>query len=192
MFLATNCSANVSSLITREGPSLRERIAGVLRADAKQYMSPEAFLKRNWYFFFHLGSAVKDINDEYLSSLNVIDVIEDDIVAMSVDRLAEIPADQWVADRLKDELTATVNTISETEHEVPTPEAVNFLKDHRTINRMVHRWLRKALVGGSAGPSIPDTMALLQRDISLRRMQAAVAHARWLRSKLDIRQDTPG
>ena len=192
LFLATNCFANMSSLITREGPVLRKSMAGVLRADAKQYKSPEAFLKRNWYFFFHLASPLKDINDEHVSSLNVTDVIKDEIVALSVDRLAEIPADQWVADRLKEELTAIVNTIIGTEYEVPTPEAIDGLKDQRTVNGMLHRWLRKALVGGSAGPSIPDTMALLQQDISLRRMQAAVAHAKWLRSKLDTRHDLSG
>ena len=181
LILIAICTADLRRPITTDNHIMRKLVAEVLRADAKQYTSPEAFLKRNWYFFFQLKQVFDNGGDAKTSSFTA----EDDILASSVEILADIPAGQWIATRLKEELTAVVNKICTTEYETLSQEELHRFSDQRTVNGMLHRWLRKAVVGGLAGPSMPDTMALLGRENSLQRIHAAAAYTRELRSRLE-------
>ena len=190
--LSANCFTDVIRPITTEGHMSRKMVAKVLRADAKQYTSPEAFLKRNWHFFFQLSIPLDDADNELFQPLAVVDIIRDDIMASSVDRLDEIPTDQWKAARLKEELIDIVDKICETEYETLTQGELDCLKNQKIVNGMLHHWLRQATVGGLAGPGMPDTMALLERETSLRRIHAAKVYAKQRKNRLDSHHSQSG
>ena len=49
------------------------------------------------------------------------------------------------------------------------------MRQRKKVNKALHQYLRWAIAGGRSGPSIPETMVLLGRDVTLRRLKEATS-----------------
>lgn len=150
----------------------------MLRADAKQYTSPGDFARRNRYFFRPLKES--DIRSILIEKYSDGD---DELVAISsaARRLDEVPATEWTTSNLKAKVDKIVSDYFEFAAATRIPE-VKGIKDLNMATKAFLGWLRTAIMGGLSGPSMVDTMTLLQRDVSLRRLQDAEVLLKQIRS----------
>ena len=152
-----------------KGHSSRDYIAAILRVDAKQYTSPEDFARRNRYFF----SPVKEsdiltvVLDKYRDSDHELETI-----SSAARRLNEVPSCEWTATNLKAKVDGIVGDLSKVKSRTTSPDAKRF-EDFNMLKKEFLGWLRTAIMGGLPGPGMADTMALLQRDVTLQRLQEA-------------------
>ncbi|MCJ1259084.1 Glutamate--tRNA ligase mitochondrial [Lignoscripta atroalba] len=148
----------------------REYVAAVLRLDAKQYTSPEAFVSRNRFFFLPLW----ETGSRFAQSEQTRDhnKQEDGAIASAARKFADIPPSRWTTTSLREKTIAIVDEICKMRYtwNCADSEEPKGPRDSREANKVFNHWLRQAIMGGLPGPSMPDTMALLGRDVTLSRL----------------------
>ena len=142
---------------------LKARAAAVLRVDAVNYTTPKKFFERNSYFF------CDEPRNEWRPCSN--DHKLKDAVGLLSSNFKAVTSEQWnekylkhVFDRVADEIFVRWNQEEGSQSERGTS----------ALSSMQH-FLRWALSGGRPGPRLISTMAILGREVSLRRIEDAAS-----------------
>ena len=129
------------------GRYLRDYVAKIIRADAKNYSTAEDFVMRSNFFFTQLSHPT-----------SVTDAPGIPLLAKS---LAEISEAYWQPDRLKTKIKEIATGAQGVEN--PAKE--------------LYHYLRKVLADGKDGAGVADIMAMLGRKESLRRLGGDVSRS---------------
>jgi glutamyl-tRNA synthetase len=154
-----------------KGRTLSEYIAPLIRADAKSYTDAKEFAKRNTTFFTtNLDRApYTPASPSSPSSPEVpIQALHTAAAALTL-----VPSTHWDIETHRfninsyDGSDSVVLPTSESE----TPTAA--ITTDKVFKKELYHYLRWALSASAPGPGIPETMAILGREETLRRMQDA-------------------
>ncbi|KAJ6184089.1 hypothetical protein N7519_005390 [Penicillium mononematosum] len=152
-----------------KGRTLPEYIAPLIRADANNYTNAEEFAQRNSTFFTpKLDRApYKPVSQ---SSEVPIQALHTAAAALTL-----VPSASWNIDTHRDNINSydgsdsVVSSASESE----TPAGSNTAA--KIFKKELYHYLRWALSASAPGPGISETMVVLGRDETLRRVQDAKA-----------------
>jgi glutamyl-tRNA synthetase len=121
---------------------LRDYVAQIIRADAKNYSSPKAFAEQSDYFFTFFEPSFAG-NDE--SSQSIIAQL-----------LKALPQDSpWTPEELKPLLKQAID---------------EWCVKNDKLAKEAYKLLRGLLSNGKPGPGVYDIMAILGREETLRRL----------------------
>ncbi|KAL1994830.1 hypothetical protein VTN49DRAFT_1017 [Thermomyces lanuginosus] len=143
------------------GRSLSSLVADLLRADAKSYTTPDEFLTRNKTFFTTdierppytpTATTVSTSTDEPLAALHTLSAA-----------LTLVPESHWTVDAHRANITDYLNATTENKSK----------EEKKALTKEIYHYLRWALSGGASGPGIPETMAILGREETIRRLTEA-------------------
>ena len=139
------------------GKDRKEFVAAILRADAKQFTTPESFFERSKCFF---ESPLKQgTRYEPAAGHLVVEVI--------TKRLFAIPEERWNENCLREACDASVQTIVESD-ETSTSWGD---EPEKAIRGSLNHYLRGAIMASRPGPPMATTMEILGRDETLRRLE---------------------
>lgn len=144
------------------GRSLAQYIAPLLRADAKSYTNASEFLSRNFPFF--IWKLMRD-SFEYKDPTSVVDVPLKTLHTAAA-ALTLTPASHWTIENHKANIAMTLAPGSVSDAAAPSEKEKAFRKE-------LYHYLRWALSAGQPGPGIPETLEILGRDESVRRIKEA-------------------
>ncbi|KAN0069299.1 hypothetical protein V8E54_012314 [Elaphomyces granulatus] len=157
------------------GRTLFQYISLLLRADAKSYTNIEEFLSRNNTFFtaslnrppYVATSSKKLSSSAETSSSSVAEIhVPLSILHTAAIALCLVPESHWTAE------THRLN-IASYNGAVDKSGAKEDLAADRVFERELYHFLRWALSAGAPGPGIPETMEILGRAESIRRLEEA-------------------
>ena len=157
----------------------------ILWADAKKYTSPDEFVERNIYFFSTPTSEalVQSIPAFKLHNVPAL-AFQPPTSAFCLlfATFSEIPHENWTTPELK----SWISSITEQASSRSFPELAHQNKqwnqeEHRTAtiqwskawNKLIHQYLRWALMAAMPGPDGAESMRILGRDESLKRLNLA-------------------
>lgn len=144
------------------GRSLRDYVTLIIKADAKNYTTPPAFIERNSYFFTTPTEPV-DISPSpggYDFHPKQLDLF--------AGRIAEVPAASWSSDALKAKIAEIINDVAEATYDGRADaERREMLK---AMNKAWYHFLRGRVARGTSGPSVADIMAILGPEETERRL----------------------
>ena len=129
----------------------------LLQATASQYSTPQSFFERNLYFFRTPARPVWADRDSHET--------REQSVADALQRFSQIPQEHWNETELKKCFHAIVESVS--------TQSSQFSDSETRARHDVSRVLRTILLAGNSGPALVDTMLLLGRDLTLKRVKAA-------------------
>lgn len=146
---------------------MQRYIAALLRIDSKQYTSAKDFVERNWYFF----NPLEPIRKPQIAE-NILEE-EKGLVTSALRHFNALSENQWSNDSIKQALQSITMEVYHQNHGSQDAENGVLSKDLKDINRALYHWLRQAILGGYPGPGMPDSMVLLGRNHTLRRLYGA-------------------
>ena len=132
----------------------------LLQATAGRFWTPQDFFERNLYFFrtparpAWVNKTTSDSQDN-----------REHYIANALQQLGQIPKEIWNETELKKCIDMTVWSVSE---QLSQP-----LDTESRTRYDVSRVLRTILLAGDSGPALVETMLLLGRDVTLKRVKAA-------------------
>ncbi|CAI7634035.1 unnamed protein product [Penicillium bialowiezense] len=155
-----------------KGRTLSEYIAPLIRADAKSYTGASEFAQRNSIFF-----TPKLDRAPYApatpASPSAPEVPMQALHTASA-ALTLVPPSHWSIETHRFNINSYDGSgavvLPETESDSPAPPATD-----KMFKKELYHYLRWALSASAPGPGIPETMAILGRDETLRRLQDAKA-----------------
>jgi glutamyl-tRNA synthetase len=169
--------------ITR--PEDRENIIQrLVFADAQNYTNPAEFSQRNIYFFTHpsldiLKASIPSLKLHHVP-LQYSDALSPLIVAGICQTLLEIPDCSWGEDSIRSCLAAMISsglklTMENRKEEIETLGGTEsfMLGLEKSWVKLIHQYLRWALVASKPGPNSVLTMELLGEKETHRRLLAA-------------------
>ncbi|SLM38327.1 glutamyl-trna synthetase [Lasallia pustulata] len=151
----------------------RSYIAALLRVDSRHYSTPREFFQRNSYFFY-------PVNREALDQAGMV---------FPASFLSRISTTDWTVSNIKtaiDDVIATGVASSEGPsamatqgegNEMPVGRDLSFTPRRKEVSKAVNQYLRWAVAGGSSGPGIAESMVLLGRDVTLKRLEEAASQS---------------
>lgn len=143
------------------GREPKKLVALMLRAQKDSYISPKSFANKCSIFFAPLPS-MSELKKPAKFSLQSLST-----AAMA---LCFVPAQDW---------TAVTHRRSLAELQMQFSLGGNSSKDQRKAwSKDLYPFLREVLLGSGSGPSIPDTMEILGKDICTERIQSAALRIR--------------
>ncbi|KAE8145370.1 Glutamyl-tRNA synthetase [Aspergillus avenaceus] len=154
--------------------NLAEYIPPLLKADAKSFTTAPEFLTRNSTFFTTTLSrpayAPKDPKSNVpITSLHT-----------ATAALTLVPESHWTIPTHKQNITSydgasalLPEPLSPTDGKEVQEEGEARITADKTFKKELYHYLRWALSGSAPGPGIPETMVILGRDESLRRLKEA-------------------
>ena len=142
---------------------LEARVAAVLRVDAVNYTTPKQFLERNSYFF------CDEPRKDWIPSPN--DHQLKDAIGLLNSTFRAVNPEQWDEKHLKHVFDRVANDMSVQQDQAESPRSGK----EKLILSSVQHFLRWALSGGRPGPRLISTMAILGREVSLRRIEDAAS-----------------
>lgn len=162
-----------------QGRTLPEYIAPLLRADAKSYTDAKSFVQRNSTFFTtHLSRPSYHPAFSPASSSSAPTTVPMQLLHTAAAALTLVPSTHWTIETHRANINyydggAAIETSSppsSTEEEPLSPAAGNKL-----FKKELYHYLRWALSGSAPGPGIPETITILGREETVRRLQDAKA-----------------
>ena len=142
---------------------LEARVAAVLHADAVNYTTPKQFLERNSYFF------CEEPRKDWMPGPN--DHQLKDAIGLLSSTFRAVTSEQWDEKNLKQVFDLIANHMS-----VQWDQEEGARSDEgKPALGSVQHFLRWALSGGRPGPRLISTMAILGREVSLRRVEDAAS-----------------
>ncbi|KAF7716183.1 Glutamate--tRNA ligase, mitochondrial [Penicillium ucsense] len=151
------------------GRTLTEYIAPLLRVDAKTYTTAEDFAKRNSTFFEtqierppYTPTTTSDTNNPTISMQSL---------HTAAAALTLVPPAHWNIETHRANI-AMYNGSSAT---TSTTEDADITLSDKTFKKELYHYLRWALSASAPGPGIPETMTILGRNETIRRIQDAKA-----------------
>ncbi|CAL5873305.1 uncharacterized protein PFLUO_LOCUS7576 [Penicillium psychrofluorescens] len=163
------------------GPILQERtlpeyIAPLLRADAKTYSDAPTFIERNSTFFTTqlsrppytpASTSSTDAND-------TTPAVPMQALHTAAAALTLVPPTHWTVETHRSNITSydgsAIASSSEGQEEADSASSAAM---NKLFKKELYHYLRWALSASAPGPGIPETMAILGRDESVRRLQDA-------------------
>lgn len=166
-----------------EGSTRFDFIRSLLWADAHNYSSPDDFISRHVYFFSQPPSLILSSNPYgpvlYQLPPEVNNIVPTSTLLAKFQAIHDLPEQDWNKTELKARITSIVNqgTAETLEELKKVNNALDDTKLEFTANKswgsLVHGYIRWAIMAGKPGPSGAETMAILGRTESLRRMKVA-------------------
>ncbi|KAB8069319.1 glutamyl-tRNA synthetase [Aspergillus leporis] len=175
------CPAQELTPLLQSG-SLAEYIAPLLRADAKSYTNASEFVQRNSTFFTTTlnrptYTPVTSTNKTQSQPQSAIPMAALHIAAAA---LSLVPQSHWTINTHKfniasyDGASAIIPEEPDADVYGSSEEAVKTrVTADKTFKKELYHYLRWALSASAPGPGIPETMVILGRAESLRRLQEA-------------------
>ena len=164
---------------------MREHVASLLKTEARQYTTPEAFFERFRYFFVLSTDDLQKSRPQKHSDVDGGEVV----IAAMIQGLEELPTDQWNAS----ELNSKIGTVVERIKEQGTPQTyqctTDQLQNPKTMIVAIMHMIRWALLASPKGPPMCNTMALLGRNVTLQRLRIAESILQQARNSAS--QDSP-
>ncbi|KAJ5295605.1 hypothetical protein PENANT_c001G07276 [Penicillium antarcticum] len=175
---------NLSTIL--KGRTLSEYIAPLIRADAKSYTDAEEFIQRNSTFFTpKLNRATYAPTPSSSPSPQVpMQALHTAAAALTL-----VPPSHWNIETHRFNITSYDGSDSVVLPEVDlsdTNAPVPVSKD-KVFKKELYHYLRWALSASAPGPGIPETMAILGREETVRRIQDAKASTQSLVSSVGRR-----
>ncbi|KAI2789548.1 Glutamate--tRNA ligase [Penicillium oxalicum] len=157
------------------GRTLAEYVAPLLRADAKTYTTAEDFATRNSTFF---TTRIERPTYTPVAVSESADIPQVPMQALhtAAAALTLVPPAHWNIEThraniaMYDGSSATATTSNGAEVGLPD----------KTFKKELYHYLRWALSASAPGPGVPETMAILGREETVRRMQDAKARTQSL------------
>lgn len=132
-------------------------IAELFRADAKSFTTADNFLARNKTFFTTNIERPRytpiTTTDDPLNALHILSAA-----------LTLVPESHWTAETHRANIRAFLNATTENASQ----------EEKKRLTKETFHYLRWALSGGASGPEIPETMAILGRAETIRRLTDAM------------------
>jgi glutamyl-tRNA synthetase len=159
------------------GRTLFQYISLLLRADAKSYTNVEEFLSRNNTFFttslnrppYVATSSKKSSHAETSSSVHV----PVSTLHIAATALCLVPESHWTAETHRLNIASYNGAAAVDFLDSDKSVAEEDLAADRAFKRELYHFLRWALSAGAPGPGIPETMEILGRTESIRRLEEA-------------------
>ncbi|OJJ97134.1 hypothetical protein ASPACDRAFT_123938 [Aspergillus aculeatus ATCC 16872] len=160
---------------------LKSYITPLLQADAKSYTKPEDFLARNATFFQPAATLTRP---PYTPASSPSATYPPTAAAIPLSALHTaataftlVPPSHWTLDTHRANIAAydgssAVISAEQHQHQQPENEAARKAAD-KFFKKELYHYLRWALSGGAPGPGIPETMVVLGREETVRRLQDA-------------------
>ncbi|KAL8778561.1 MAG: hypothetical protein Q9213_007361 [Squamulea squamosa] len=161
-----------------QGQELRTCIANVLKHTAKNYTTPQEFFGNYKYFFYDLP--LPDFRDDSSEPYAVVRDIWDSLTLVN-GRLESMDLKDWTESNIKEaismagdiELCYNMDVIAESDR-----------KDIRQGYQALQLYLRWGIARGGSGPPMHTTMAILGKDVCLRRLDELSKYLRGEELKL--------
>ena len=133
-----------------------------MHLEARKYTFPQEFFDRNSYFFYPES---RQENYQHIHWL----VLEH--LSEIKDTFTHIPSEDWNLVSLDQKLAELNGLLGK----VGRAESAEHNELRKTIKSQLQTFLRWAVSYGRSGPTITQTMEMLGRDVTLKRLQDAVA-----------------
>ena len=147
-------AATVSSFVGKR--QLRDVVASMLRADSLPYLNANVFAEQVSFYLTPLTRRPP-------LDINGLSISPDLRTAAST--LCLVPEDQWTKEIHRANLSGLQNSLRQ--------PGLAISAEEKLWKKELYHYLRWALLGGAAGPSIPETMEILGRDACVKRIQSA-------------------
>lgn len=179
------------------GRSLKDHVALLLRADAKSFTNTDGFLARNATFFMptiqranYIPASNRDLSSPIpLSALHTaaaaLSLVPESHWTIEIHRsnISSYNAETSIPDSTSSSSSTTSTLAASPEVTNPkepvngtaspaTPQKAGATTD-KIFKKELYHYLRWALSAGAPGPGIPETMAILGRNETLRRLDDA-------------------
>lgn len=173
---STDLIVNLLSLTSRpsssilRGRTLSEYIAPLLRADAKTYTTAEEFTKRNSTFF------TSKLDRSPYTLMTSPASTEAPTVPMQALHTAAaalilVPSSHWTVETHR----ANITSYDGSDTVIIPSENADAVNPDKFFKKELYHYLRWALSASAPGPGIPEIMAILGREETVRRIQDAKA-----------------
>ncbi|KKY27749.1 putative glutamyl-trna synthetase [Phaeomoniella chlamydospora] len=144
----------------------KNQIKLLLRADGKNFSNARTFVQRNSNFF------------QSLPNLPPYELLDQSIplpaLRTAAATLTFVPASEWTTANHFANISAHAGIVSFTNPD-PSTEPSDVSSALKIWRKEFYHYMRWALLAGAPGPGIADTMTILGRDESVRRIQQAIA-----------------
>ncbi|KAJ5990428.1 hypothetical protein N7522_010635 [Penicillium canescens] len=163
-----------------KGRTLSEYIAPLIRADAKSYTDAQAFVQRNSTFFTPKLNRVAyaPTTPAPSSSSSSSPQVPMQALHTAAAALTLVPPTHWNIETHRFNITSYDGSDSvvlpEVESSATDAPAAPVATD-KVFKKELYHYLRWALSASAPGPGIPETMVILGRDETVRRIQDAKA-----------------
>jgi len=153
----------------------------LLFADAQNYTNPTNFIQRNEYFFTRPSTEALNASVPLLKlhhvPLQYPNSASSSTITELCQPLMEIPDDLWTADFLRTQVAEMIflgvhRTLDGFEGRPTSDDELNLGLEKSWV-KVIHQYLRWALVGGRPGPDSVLTMELLGMKETVRRLTTA-------------------
>ena len=162
-------SADLQRFDTDDGRNMREHVISLLKLEAREYTTPEAFFERFRYFFVLSSEDLQKSRPQKRSDVDEGEVA----IATMVQGLEELSTDQWNASELKDKIGTVVERIREKSTPQTYQSNTDQLQNAKTMTAAIMHAMRWALLASPRGPPMGNTMELLGRNVTLQRLRVA-------------------
>ncbi|KAJ5690573.1 hypothetical protein N7462_004965 [Penicillium macrosclerotiorum] len=151
-----------------QGRTLSDYITPLLRADAKSYTTAEEFLERNSTFFTtHLDRVPYTFTNSTSPELPTVPM---QALHTAAAALTLVPPAHWAVETHRFNITSYDGSDSVT---LPEERSSTPIATDKVFKKELYHYLRWALSASAPGPGIPETMEILGREETLRRIQDA-------------------
>lgn len=152
-----------------QGRSLTEYLGPLLRADAKTYTTAPEFLERNATFFTtKLDGAAYIPTTAQSETGPAVPMLALHTAAAA---LTFVPAEHWNIEMHR----FNINSYDGSDAVVIPEGDSSAVNTDKVFKKEMYHYLRWALSASAPGPGIPETMTILGRDETIRRIQEAKA-----------------
>jgi glutamyl-tRNA synthetase len=165
-----------------EGEARFVFIRNIVWADASNYTTPDDFVSRSKYLFTPPTPSTLASYRPYTGLHHLRGEAKSEVPLPIIIRyfqvLLNVPAEKWNKTELKARIEAIVKEgTAGSMEDIPKTEASADMEQalavQKSWQKLVHTYIRSALVGGMPGTNSVDTMLILGRSESLRRLEAA-------------------
>lgn len=151
---------------------VRDVVRRLLQADAKSYTTPEEFINRNKTFFIAPSN-----RPAYEPAANGSPTVPISALHTAAAALSLVPEAHWTIENHRFNIKAynAVPPPTQTKPAIADEEssADSIIAQDKAFKKELYHYLRWALSAGAPGPGIPETLTILGRAESVRRLEEA-------------------
>lgn len=174
---SVDISLRPRALVILDESRLSARISDILKQDGYNYTTPTAFLSRNDYFFRPLPSTLPDptaIHAFVTQGGN--EVLLHKLATTCADHFSNLKRSVWTADHIQAQIKQISTALDSQNPSYVTTKWEGRLGDISFWDKKVKQYLRWAMAASKPGPSLTTVMAILGRDVCIKRLADAGRH----------------